>query len=104
MTQPAAVAAAAASTVAAAVCRELWQYCGCVFDGGQVPVPSNEGSTIVDLTAVTTQQQQQQQQHAGSEAQGTAALQTGFRIVRAGVAADSVVELLTKSFGLQQMM
>jgi hypothetical protein len=58
----------------------------------------------VDLTAVNTQQQQQQQQQAGSAAQGTAASQRGFCIVRAGVAAGSVVELLTKSFGLQQML
>lgn len=52
-------------------------------------VSSNQGSTVVDLTAL----QQQQQQTAG---------QGSFRIVRAGVAADSVVELLTKTFGLGQ--
>jgi hypothetical protein len=56
-----------------------------VFDGGRVPVASNCGSTVVDLTRV-----------------GTPA--SGFRILRAGVAADSVVELLTKSFGLAQLV
>lgn len=76
------------------MCRDLWQYCGAVFDGGRVPVPSNQGSTVVDLTAVTKQQQQQ----AAGDAQGS-----GFRIVRAGVAAESVVELLTKTFGLKQL-
>lgn len=78
-----------------------------MFDGGHVPVPSNEGSTIVDLTAVNTQQEaqeQQEQQQAGSRVQRTAAPQYCFRIVRAGVAAGSVVELLTTSFGLQQML
>jgi len=70
-----------------AVHRDLWQYCGAVFDGGRVPVTGNQGSTVVDLTGV-----QQQQQRGGS-----------FRIVRAGVAAESVVELLTKTFGLQQL-
>lgn len=74
-----------------AVHRELWQYCGAVFDGGRVPVTGNQGSTVVDLTAAA-QQQQEQQQRGGS-----------FRIVRAGVAAESVVELLTKTFGLQQL-
>jgi hypothetical protein len=59
-------------------------------------VTGNQGSTVVDLTALVSQQQQQQQQSMW-------AAQGGFRIVRAGVAADSVVELLTKTFGLQQL-
>jgi hypothetical protein len=91
---PAIVVAAAA----AAVCRELWQYCGAVFDGGRVPVAGNQGSTVLDLTAVGMQQQQQQQQQDQS-LEGC----VGFRVVRAGVASDSVVELLTQSFGLQQL-
>jgi hypothetical protein len=67
--------------------RELWQFCGAVFDGGRVPVSSSSGTTIVDLT-----------QPPGD---GGGAC-TSFRIVRAGVAADAVVALLTGSFALRQ--
>jgi hypothetical protein len=73
-------------------CRELWQYCGAVFDSGRIPVTGNQGSTVLDLTSLAQQQQQTQ-----SEAP------VGFRVVRAGVAAESAVELLTKAFGLQQL-
>jgi hypothetical protein len=84
-----------------AVCRELWQYCGAVFDGGRVPVTGNQGSTVLDLTAVGDQQQQQQQQDQQQQQSPEGCV--GFRVVRAGVAVDSVVELLTQSFGLQQL-
>lgn len=69
-----------------------------------MPVSSNEGSTVVDLTglaaAAASGQQQQQQPQPQQDGEGAAA--GCFRIVRAGVAADSVVELLTKTFGLTQ--
>lgn len=51
----------------------------------------NAGSTVLDLTSLAQQQQQQ----------GEGAAAVGFRVVRAGVAAESAVELLTKAFGLQ---
>jgi hypothetical protein len=71
-------------------CRELWQYCGAVFDSGRIPIAGSQGSTVLDLTSLARQQQE-----------GGAA--GGFRVVRAGVAAESAVELLTKAFGLQQL-
>jgi hypothetical protein len=67
-----------------------------VFDSGRIPVTGNQGSTVLDLTSLAQQQQQQQQQQQGGAA-------GGFRVVRAGVAAESAVELLTKGFGLQQL-
>ncbi|WIA16733.1 hypothetical protein OEZ85_013387 [Tetradesmus obliquus] len=72
--------------------RELWQYCGAVFDSGRIPVAGNAGSTVLDLTSLAQQQQQ-----------GEGAAAVGFKVVRAGVAAESAVELLTKAFGLQQL-
>jgi hypothetical protein len=71
-------------------CRDLWQYCGAVFDSGRIPISGNQGSTVLDLTSLV-----QQQQEGGGAG--------GFRVVRAGVAAESAVELLTKAFGLQQL-
>ena len=50
----------------------------------------NAGSTVLDLTSLAQQQ-------------GEGAAAVGFRVVRAGVAAESAVELLTKAFGLQQL-
>jgi hypothetical protein len=61
-----------------------------VFDSGRIPITSNQGSTVLDLTSLAHHQQE-----------GAAA--AGFRVVRAGVAAESAVELLTKAFGLQQL-
>lgn len=84
-------------------CRELWQYCGAVFDSGPIPVANNLGSTVIDLTQVD-QQQQQQEQGKQTEAAGVSSSSSGgFRIVRAGVAAESVADLLTKGFGLKQL-
>lgn len=68
--------------------RDLWQYCGAVFDGGRIPIASREGSTIVDLCGAIS---------SADQAPGT------FAVLRRGVAAENVVTLLVHHFGLVQV-
>jgi hypothetical protein len=82
-----------------------------VFDGGSVPISSKSGSTVVDLSQAGTFLNSNNQQEAAAERvisgeladEAVPGLQGVFRLLRPGVAAESVVELLTKAFGLQQL-